>query len=162
MEARLRAHCWHGPTGLALDTAGNLYIADTQNNRIRKVNTSGVITTVAGGGPNNGVIGDGGPATSASLNSPRAVMVDSAGNLYIADAGNNRVRKVTASSGIINTVAGNGTTGMQGMVGDGGPAVNASLSVPVGMGLDSAGNLYIADSGDNLIRKEQRATAPSN
>jgi uncharacterized protein (TIGR03437 family) len=142
----------HGPTALALDSAGNLYIADTQNNRIRMVNKSGIITTVAGGGPNNGVIGDGGLATSANLNSPRGLMVDSAGNLYIADAGNNRVRKVT-TNGIINTVAGNGTTGMSGMVGDGGAAINASLSVPVGMALDSSGNLYIADSGDNLIRK---------
>jgi uncharacterized protein (TIGR03437 family) len=117
------------------------------------VNTSGIITTVTGSSAvSTGLIGDGGLATSAILNSPRGVMVDSSGNLYIADSGNNRIRKV-GTNGIINTIAGNGTTGTVGMVGDGGPAINASLSVPVGMALDSSGNLYIADSGDNLIRK---------
>ncbi len=143
----------HSPSAVTLDSAGNVYIADTANNRIRKVNTSGIITTVAGSSAvSTGLIGDGGLATSAILNSPRGVMVDSSGNLYIADSGNNRVRKV-GTNGIINTIAGNGTTGTVGMVGDGGPAINASLSVPVGMALDSSGNLYIADSGDNLIRK---------
>jgi uncharacterized protein (TIGR03437 family) len=143
----------HSPSAVTLDSAGNVYIADTANNRIRKVNTSGIITTVAGSSAvSTGLIGDGGLATSAILNSPRGVMVDSSGNLYIADSGNNRIRKV-GTNGIINTIAGNGTTGTVGMVGDGGPAINASLSVPVGMALDSSGNLYIADSGDNLIRK---------
>jgi len=143
----------HSPSAVTLDSAGNVYIADTANNRIRKVNTSGIITTVAGSSAvSTGLIGDGGLATSAILNSPRGVMVDSSGNLYIADSGNNRVRKV-GTNGIINTIAGNGTTGTVGMVGDGGPAINASLSVPVGMALDSSGNLYIADSGENLIRK---------
>jgi uncharacterized protein (TIGR03437 family) len=143
----------HSPSAVTLDSAGNVYIADTANNRIRKVNTSGIITTVAGSSAvSTGLIGDGGLATSAILNSPRGVMVDSSGTLYIADSGNNRVRKV-GTNGIINTIAGNGTTGTVGMVGDGGPAINASLSVPVGMALDSSGNLYIADSGDNLIRK---------
>ncbi len=128
------------PYGVAVDSAGNLYIADTGNNRIRKV-SGGTITTVAGNGTAS-FSGDGGPATSASINEPWAVAVDSAGNLYIADYANNRIRKV--SGGTITTVAGNGVVGFSG---DGGPATNALLGYPEGVAVDSAGNLYISDSG---------------
>jgi uncharacterized protein (TIGR03437 family) len=134
------------PTGVAVDSSGNLYIADSGNNRVRKVSGS-TITTIAGGG---GVLGDQGPATSASLNNPQGVALDSAGNLYIADAGDNRIRKVTG--GMIATVAGNGT---QAFAGDGGLATSASLYQPQGSALDSTGNLYISDTGDNRIREVQ-------
>jgi uncharacterized protein (TIGR03437 family) len=132
------------PEGVALDSLGNLYIADPDNQRIRKV-SGGIITTVAGNG-NQGFSGDGGLATRASLNSPWGVAVDSLGDLYIADYGNYRIRKV--SGGIITTVAGNGTSGFSG---DGGPATSASLSYVVGVGTDSAGNLFITDG--NRVRE---------
>jgi len=136
------------PFGVAVDTAGNLYIADTSNHRIRKVNTSGVITTVAGNGT-EGFSGDGGPATSAALNTPIGVAVDMAGNLYIADAFNNRIRKVN-TAGVITTVAGNGVGGFSG---DHAAATSASLSAPFGVAVDKAGNLYIADTSNQRVRK---------
>ena len=111
------------PRGVAVDGAGNLYIADTENHRIRKVDLSGVITTVAGTG-RRGFGGDGGLAVQAELGSPWGVAVDGAGNLYIADVGNYRIRKVD-HSGVITTVAG---TGRRGFGGDGGPAVHAQLN----------------------------------
>jgi uncharacterized protein (TIGR03437 family) len=129
------------PAGVAVDSAGNLYIAD--NGRIRKV-SNGVITTVAGGGLS---LADNIPATSAQIG-PYGVAVDSAGNLYVADLPNNRVRKV--SNGVITTVAGNGT---QGFSGDGGPATSAQLHDPEGVAVDSAGNLYIADTFNQRIRR---------
>jgi uncharacterized protein (TIGR03437 family) len=138
----------NSPAGLALDSAGNLFIADEQNARIRMV-SHGVITTVAGNGTQNGTpgfSGDNGPATSAQLNRPKGVAVDSAGNLYIADFGNHRIRMV--SHGVITTVAGNGTAGSSG---DNGLATSAQLDYPEGVAVDSAGNLYIADSG--VVRK---------
>jgi trimeric autotransporter adhesin len=135
------------PAGVTVDPAGNLYIADSENYRIRKV-SSGMITTLAGNG-NYRFSGDGGPATSASLNFPEGVTVDSAaGNLYIADTYNNRIRKL--SGGTITTVAGNGNTGFSG---DGGSATSASLSHPQGVAIDSAHNLYIADYTNNRVRK---------
>jgi uncharacterized protein (TIGR03437 family) len=135
-----------GPSGVAVDSAGNLYIADTYNNRVRKV-SGGTITTFAGNG-NAGYSGDGGSATSASLNLPERIALDSVGNLYIADSGNNRIRKV--SGGIITTVAGNG---YEGYSGDGGLATSASLSDPSGVAVDPAGNILIADDLNNRIRK---------
>jgi uncharacterized protein (TIGR03437 family) len=138
----------HWPHGVAPDSAGNLYIADAGNHRIRKVNSAGTITTVAGNG-SAGFSGDGSLATSASLNYPRGVAVDGAGNVYIADALNNRIRKI-APAGTITTVAGNGNPGYSG---DGGPATRGSLKSPYGVALDGAGSLYIADSGNGRIRK---------
>jgi uncharacterized protein (TIGR03437 family) len=139
------------PYGVAFDAAGNLYIADQQNQRIREVSGE-TIATVAGIG-GFGFSGDGGPATSASICLPAGVALDSAGNLYIADSFNNRIRKV--SGGTITTVAGNGN---QGFSGDGGPATSASLFTPIGVAVDSAGNLYIADSFNNRIRKVSGGT----
>ena len=141
------AQLWY-PQGVAVDSAGNLYIADTLNNRIRKV-SNGVITTVAGGGTCC-FSGDNGPATSAQLYNPEGVAVDSAGNVYIADSNNYRVRKV--SNGVIATVAGNGTRNLDpGSSGSNGPAVSAQLSLPEGVAVDSAGNLYIADSWSGIL-----------
>ncbi|MGH2691416.1 MAG: Ig-like domain-containing protein [Actinomycetota bacterium] len=138
------------PVGLEIDPAGNLYIADYFNNRIRRVDTSGTITTVAGGGSCGfgGYGGDGGPATSACLDNPTDVVVDAAGDLYIADYDNDRVRKVTA--GTIRTVAGNGSGFTSG---DGGPAISAGLPSPVGVAVDGAGNILIASSTGNRIRR---------
>jgi trimeric autotransporter adhesin len=141
-SAQLRA------SGVAVDGTGNLYIADSGNNRIRKVTSAGIITTVVGNG-SQGYSGDGGPATSAQLNQPYGVAEDSTGNLYIADRTNTRIRKVTPA-GIISTVAGDGSFGSSG---DGGPATNARLYYPDGVAVDSTGNLYIADWGNNQIRK---------
>jgi sugar lactone lactonase YvrE len=176
-----------GPLGVAVDSAGNLYIADTYRSSIRKV-SNGVMTTVAGNGT-SGFSGDGGPATNAQLYQPTGVAVDSAGNVYIADTGNNRIREVSngvittlvdsnaagivvdssgnlyladtqgsrireVSAGAITTIAGSGTFGFSG---DGGSATNAQLSVPTGVAVDSAGNVYIADSGNFRIRRISNA-----
>ena len=140
------------PMGVAVDSAGNLYIADSSNNRIRKVNTGGTISTVAGGALVPGFSGDGGPATAAGLFLPGGVALDSAGNIYIADIANNRIRKVN-TAGVITTVAGNGTKGFSG---DGGAASGAGLNlfgVHAGLAVDGAGNLYIPDIANHRIRK---------
>jgi uncharacterized protein (TIGR03437 family) len=136
------------PAGIAVDSGGNLFIADNGNNRIRKLTPAGAISTVAGDGT-PGYKGDGLLATSAELNQPSGVAVDSNNNLYIADLANNVVRKVT-SAGIISTVAG---TGSFGSGGDNGPATSAQLFMPWGVAVDGAGNLFIADWGNNRIRK---------
>jgi sugar lactone lactonase YvrE len=136
------------PSSIAFDRLGNLFIADTGNNRISKVDTKGVITSVAGGST-NGFFGDGGLATNAILNSPQGVALDGFGNLFIADSGNNRIRKVDLNS-IITTVAGGDTNGFSG---DGGPATNATLAYPLGIASDDAGNIFIADSSNNRIRR---------
>src|SRR6266550_648185 len=141
--------------GLAVDTSGNLFIADTANNVIREVvATTGIIQTVASNGT-YGYGGDGGAATSATLSSPYGIFVDASGNLFIADSGNNVIREVVAATGIIQTVAGNGTYGYGG---DGGAATSATLSSPYGIFVDASGNLFIADSGNNVIREVVAAT----
>ncbi|HUA19236.1 MAG TPA: IPT/TIG domain-containing protein [Bryobacteraceae bacterium] len=137
------------PYGLAVDAAGNLYIADLGNARVREITASGTIQTVAGGGgtPPAG-IANGGPATSAQMLQPRNVAVDSTGSLYISDFGANRVYRVTG--GTLVALAG---TGDAGIAGDGGPALAAQLNAPAGLAADSQGALYIADSGNNCVRK---------
>ena len=143
------------PTGVALDHAGNLYIVDSRNNRIRKVDSSGIISTIAGydsSGYSSGYSGDNGSALSALLNGPFSVAFDGFGNLFIADAGNNVIRKVD-TFGIITTVAGNYSFGCCSYSGDGGPATAAALNQPLGLSLDGCGNLFIADEGNNCIRK---------
>jgi Immunoglobulin I-set domain/NHL repeat len=135
------------PEGAAFDAAGNLFIADFVNNRIRKVTTNGIITTVAGNG-SPGYSGDGVPATNATMR-PAGVALDTAGNLFIADWNNNRIRKVD-TNGIITTVAGNGSSGYSG---DGGPATDAKLAYVEDVAVDGSGNLFIADTDNNRIRK---------
>jgi len=138
----------NSPGELGVSPAGDLLIADTGNQRVRKVGADGMISTVAGSG-SAGFSGDGGPAASAQLSSPSGVAVDSAGNLYIADTGNNRIRKATLG-GTITTLAGNGTAGYSG---DGRPASAAQLSSPTGLAVDSAGNVYVADSANYAVRR---------
>ena len=138
----------NGPGQLALDSKGNLYIADALNHRIRLL-TGGNVTTVAGTGT-AGWAGDGAAATSAELNYPEGVAVDSAGNIYIADTGNHVIRKVD-TTGNITTIAGTG--GQIGSIGDSGPALSAQLNRPSALALDASGNIYIADTGNNEIRK---------
>lgn len=135
------------PYGVWLDNAANVFTADSGNHRIRKVTADGVITTVAGSGI-PGFSGDGGPATAAKLAGPTAVITNSTGTIYISDTLNNRVRKVTG--GIITTIAG---TGQNGNTGDGGAATSARLSGPTALALTSAGNLLIADTGNNRVRQ---------
>lgn len=142
------------PAGVAVDSSGNLYIAESYR-LIRRVDvTTGMITTVAGSGL-EGFSGDGGPATKARLRSPFGMALDASGNLYIADAANDRIRKVTAATGIITTFAGSGAPGFSG---DGGAPTAASLNYPMRVAFDGSGNLYIADAGNNRIRKISAAT----
>src|SRR6185436_15315895 len=180
---------FNSPDSVAVDATGNLYIADTFNHRIRRVTPQGIVTTVAGSEFGGALLGDNGPANRASLNQPRGIAVDGGSNLYIADSGNNAIRKVTpagvitsvaagtlktpvevlvdaagsiyicdlgnnrvrkvTAAGVMTTLAGNGQAGYSG---DGGPAAAAALNNPAGIGLDSAGNLYIADTLNNRIR----------
>ncbi|HXN22335.1 MAG TPA: hypothetical protein VOA41_06285 [Candidatus Dormibacteraeota bacterium] len=144
------------PTGVVVDTARNLYIADFRNHRIRRVDAAtGIITTVAGNGAQS-FSGDGGPATSASLNGPQGVAVDGSGNLYIADTDNYRIRRVDMATRIITTVAGGGIDGDR--CGDGGPATDAKLYLPTVVGLDTSGNLSIADTDANRICRVEATT----
>jgi sugar lactone lactonase YvrE len=152
--------------GLAFDSDGNLYVSDSLNNRIRRIDRDGIITTVAGTGTGSndpgGYGGDGGPATAAQLKDPTMIAFDPAGNLYIADEFNNRIRKVDRQ-GIITTVAGNGTAGFSG---DAGPATAAELNLVTyaannyetpGIAIDAQGQLYIADCNNNRVRKVDQA-----
>jgi trimeric autotransporter adhesin len=146
------------PTSFTIDVSGNLYIADTYNERIRKVSkSSGIITTVAGT-KDGAFSGDGGPATSARLYGPSGVTLDALGNLYIADSSESRIRMVSVSSGIITTVAGNA---LHGYSGDGVLATSATLYYPADVTMDQSGNLYIADFGNSRIRMISLTSAPS-
>jgi sugar lactone lactonase YvrE len=136
------------PSGIAFDQAGDLYIADFYNNRVRRVDSDGVITTVAGTGQ-AGLSGDGWRATAVDLSSPTEVALDGEGHLYIVEYGTSRIRKVDPD-GVISTVAGTGTPGFSG---DGGPAREARLNLPTDVAVDRDGNVYITDRGNNRVRK---------
>jgi len=144
--------------GVAADTSGNVYIADYGNSVIRKINAAGTISTYAGTGEVAGYSGDGSAATAALLNSPTDVIADNNGNLFIADNGNHVVRKINAL-GTITTYAGNGVSGYSG---NGTPATSAELSNPYGVAVDTAGNVYVADQNNNLIRKINTSGIISN
>jgi len=143
------------PGAVAVDRLGHLYIADTMNHRVRRVDAAtGVISTIAGTGQHRWS-GDGGPAIAAALNEPAALAVDERGNLYIADQSNNRVRRVDMNTGLIATVAGTGETGY---TGDGMPATEAGISGPSGLTIGPDGDLYIADTFSGRIRRVDPAT----
>ncbi|MEW6684379.1 MAG: fibronectin type III domain-containing protein [Nitrospirota bacterium] len=145
----------NSPGGIAFDPAGHLYVADRANHQIRKVDAgTGVISTVVGTGT-AGFSGDGGPATAANVNTPYDLVVDSAGTLYFTDQGNHRIRKVSAGSGVISTIAGTGSAGLSG---DGGDAALAKLYRPAGLTIDASANLYVADSVNSRIRKIDATT----
>ncbi len=149
------------PTCVVMDAQGNLYIGDIQFYVVRKVTAAtGIISAYAGNGT-YGYTGDGGPATSASLYGPTGCVLDAAGNLYISDDANNVIRKITASTGVITTVAGNGYlagTSFGGASGDGGPAIFAELNHPWGLAMDAAGDLFIADKGNDRVREVNGST----
>ena len=136
------------PGTIGFDGAGNLYITDVQNNRVRKVNTLGVITTIAGNGI-SGFSGDNGPATLAQLNGIQSIAVDAAGNVFIAEWGDHRIRKVN-TTGIISTIAGTGTSGYNG---DGIPAISAKLNYPTLGTVDNVGNVFFSDYNNSRVRK---------
>ncbi len=138
------AASFYGPTGVAVDAAGNVYVGDAVNNLIRKISPSGVVTTLAGSGAQGSANGTG---TAASFYLPQQVAVDAAGNVYVGDAGNNLIRKISPS-GVVITLAGSGAQGSTN-----GTGTAASFSGPTGVALDAAGNVYVADRGNNLIRK---------
>ncbi len=138
-----------GISRLTVDGAGNVYFSDTNNHVVRKIFTNGTINTFAGVGTQSGYNGENIPATTAKLNYPYQVNFDAVGNLYIAEGGGNRIRKVD-TSGIITTIAGNGTMGFSG---DGGLAINAVLKGPQGVVVDGAGNIYISDANNSRVRK---------
>ncbi len=143
------------PTAIALDTTGNLYIADTANHRIRRINAmTGIITTIAGNGT-QGFSGDSGPATAASIDSPTGLAVDSLNNLYLADTHNHRIRKIATTTGLITTIAGTGSLGQSG---DAALATNAQLALPHGLTIDPQGNLYLADTANHRIRRIDATT----
>jgi uncharacterized protein (TIGR03437 family) len=144
-----RAASLAGPTAVAIDSADNLFIADTGNSVVRRVDTTGTITTVAGSG-GYGFSGDGGPATKATLTNPTGVALDSNGNLYIADQNNNVIRMVNSAT-VISTYAGNGAPGNGS--GDGGPAIKAAIPYPVALAIDPSGNLYVAQRFYPVVRK---------
>jgi NHL repeat-containing protein len=137
------------PVGIAVDRQRNVYFTDRENNRVRRISADGKITTIAGIGGRQALTGDGGPATKAHLAAPEGLAVTATGTVYIADAQNNRVRRITPG-GTITTYAGTGTAGFSG---DGGPATWAQVDLPYDVAVDAAGNVYIADLGNNRVRK---------
>jgi sugar lactone lactonase YvrE len=156
------------PNGVAVDSSGNIYIADSYNNVVREVTSStGNIATIAGNGYGageyiGGFSGDGGPATSAELDYPQAVAVDSSGNVFIADRYNSRIREVYASTGNINTIAGNLSDYGCGSSGDGGPASSGSLCYPSALSVDSSGNVYMVDTSSRIREATAPQTPPAN
>ena len=146
------------PLGIAVDASGNIYIADSGNNVVRRISAStGVITTIAGNNNTLGYDGDGGLATAAHFYTPYDVATDQAGNIYITDSQNHSIRKITLSTGIISTVAGSGPD-HKGFGGDNGLATEAHLDTPQGIALDDAGNLFIVDAGNHAVRKVAAST----
>jgi sugar lactone lactonase YvrE len=147
-ESANQSRLWN-PYSVAVDAYGNIYIADSQNNVVRKISiATGKISTIAGLGPNDsGYTGDGGTATLAKLNGPHGIAVDGNENIYISDTKNNVIRKI--AGGIITTIAGTGATGY---TGDNGPAALATFSSLKGLAVDGEGNIYIADAGNNVVR----------
>jgi sugar lactone lactonase YvrE len=141
------------PTGVAFDAQGNAYISDYNHNRIRKVDGTGVITTFAGTGVAGSMNGTTGPGGTAQLNLP-STMVFYGGDMYIVDAMNHQIRKVTMSTGMMTTVVGSGSPGYSG---DSGPAINAQLNFPCGIAFDASGNMYIADRDNHCVRKVSSA-----
>jgi DNA-binding beta-propeller fold protein YncE len=137
------------PMDVAVDAGGNIYIADTGNHRIRRIRIDGTINTIAGTGA-AGFSGDGAPGLGAHLNDPRSIALDAEGNIYIADTGNHRVRKMSVADGTIRTIAGTGAPGARG---DSGQGASAQLRSPAGVAIDAAGAIYISDTGNSLIRK---------
>ncbi|HSY75348.1 MAG TPA: choice-of-anchor tandem repeat GloVer-containing protein [Bacteroidia bacterium] len=156
-----KAASLNGPMGIALDPAGNLYVGDESNYRVREINMStGVISTIAGNG-SWAYSGDGGPATAASVADAGYMAIDTAGNIYLADEYNDRIRRIDAKTSIITTVAGNGYNAASysgGYAGDNGPATAAELFYPNGIALDKMNNIYIADMGNNRIREVNTST----
>jgi len=147
------------PLSVAIDSRGNIYIADQFNQRVRRVAAStGIINTIAGNGK-DGYSGDGGQATAAELNDPRSVALDAQGNIYIVEDMNNCIRKVTVATGIITTVAGNGQSGYSG---DGSQATAAELDRPSGVVIDTNGDMYISEWGNSCIRKVTKSTGIIN
>jgi hypothetical protein len=144
------------PSGIVVDGAGNLYLSDTLNQRVRRVDAkTGLISTVAGTG-SVGFSGDGGQGTSAMLSNPAGLAMDGVGALYIADSGNHAVRRLDLVTGIITTVA--GVLGQQGYLGDGGAATSAKLNTPEGVCFDLGGNMIISDTQNNVVRKVNAST----
>jgi hypothetical protein len=140
---------FNGPGGIAVDSAGNVYVGDTSNNRIRKIDPSGNVTTLAGNGIQGWADGTGGASGSTEFNGPRGVAVDSAGNVYVADELNNRIRKLDPQ-GNTTTLAGTGTAGS--LDGSGGPDGVAEFSGPIGVAVDSTGTVYVGDGDNNKVR----------
>jgi len=147
----------YNPFGVSVDSNGNIYIADTFNNRVRKVNGSGIITTIAGNGSNL-YTGNGGPANQSTVDSPGGTFADSYGNVYIADSNNCVIRLINASTGIISTVVGNGGCGY---TGNGGLATKAQLAFPGGVFVTPDGVIYVADSNNNVIQKVSYTLPPT-
>ncbi len=140
-----------GPWGVAVDAAGNAYVADSANHTLRKITPAGVVSTLAGMAGTSGWTADGTIGIAAKFNSPKGVALDALGNLYVADTTNHRIRKIILSSGAVSTLAGSGTAGAGNA--PPGPATNAQFSSPQGVAVDAAGNVYVADTGNHILRK---------